>query len=128
MANDDEPPAYGYAKPPPGRRFQRGVSGNPGGRPKKVSTMGRDAHDALAETVEIKENGVKLKITKQRAAAKQLANASATGNLRAIKLAADLARADAAAAAGAVDSTLTADEDKIAERLIARIRQGWKQV
>ena len=123
---EDEPPV-GYARPPVGRRFEKGATGNPNGRPRKARSLGKEVDEALSETVEIKERGQRRKVTKRRAAAKQLANASASGDLRAIKLAADMA---ATAEPGALEATapLTKFEAEIAERLIGRIREGWRLV
>jgi hypothetical protein len=125
MSSPDDDRPVGYRRPPAGRRFAKGASGNPNGRPRKARSLGKEIDEALSETVEIKEKGQRRTVTKRRAAAKQLANASASGDLRAIKLAADMA---AKADPGALEANapLTKTEAEIAERLIARIRDGWK--
>jgi len=125
MSDPADREAVGYARPPTGRRFEKGMSGNPGGRPRKVRSLGKEVEEALSETVEIKEKGRRRKVTKRKAAAKQLANASAGGDLRAIKLAADMAsKADPGALTA--DAPLTRSEAEIAQRLIDRIRAGWR--
>lgn len=118
-------PNVGYRRPPPGRKFEPGRSGNPKGRPRNSQSLSAEIDRALSERVEIKENGKKKKVTKGAAAAKQLANASAGGNLQAIKLAATMAQG-AAAGAPEPDAPLMPAEAEIAERLVARIRQGWR--
>jgi hypothetical protein len=127
MANDGDDAPVGYGRPPVGRRFEKGRSGNPRGRPRKITSLGGNVERALDEKVEINEHGRKRRITKGEAAAKQLANASAGGNLRAIKLAAEMA-AKADAGAPPADPALSAAEEEIFERLVARIRLGWRPV
>jgi len=121
MSDDD----VGYGRPPSGRRFEKGFSGNLKGRPRKATSLGSDVEEALSEKVEIREKGRNRRVTKRKAAAKQLANASASGDLRAIKLAAEMA-AKGSAGVPPLEAPLTKSEVEIAERLIARIRVGWR--
>ncbi len=76
----------GYGKPPKNTRFVKGVSGNPGGRPKGKRNMATILHAALYETVMINENGVRKSIPKFEAAIKQLVNKSASGDNASLKL------------------------------------------
>jgi hypothetical protein len=86
-------PSYevGFKKPPTNKRFQKGVSGNPNGRPRGALNWKTVFRNAFEEQVTINENGKRTAVTKIEAAAKQLANKSAGGNLQAIKLLAVLA-------------------------------------
>src|SRR5260221_3435285 len=74
----------GYKKPPLATRFQQGgPSPNPKGRPrgsKKFSTLLRQAVNK--KVVVVTENGQRRQITKAEAAAAQLANGMARGELK----------------------------------------------
>ena len=72
-------------------KFQPGRSGNPKGRPRKANTVGASVRDALAAKVTINEGGKRRRITLADATAKQWANKGASGDLRAGKLAFDMA-------------------------------------
>ena len=104
-------------------RFQPGRSGNPNGRPRKANTVAEAVRDALDVKVPITANGRQRRISKRDAAAMQLANRSASGDLRANKLAFDLAsKAEARADAGAPPpETLSVTDQEIVERLMARL-------
>jgi hypothetical protein len=86
MPNDDDKFLIGYRKPPIQNRFQQGQSGNPKGRPRGSRNLSTIMERALNEKVTIKENGRPRRITKREAAVKQLANMSASGNLKSIQL------------------------------------------
>lgn len=123
--NNNSAPKASHRRPPAGRPFEKGQSGNPRGRPRKASSLGVEVRQALAETVEAREKGKTRQISKRKATAKRLANASASGDLRAIKLAAELEGRAEAAEKGAGREALGPDDQEIIERLVARIRQGW---
>jgi hypothetical protein len=114
---------------PSGGRFQPGRSGNPKGRPRKANTVGDAVRSALAAKVTINEGGKRKRITKQDAAATQWANKSASGDLRAAKLAFDMAQRaeDREAAAPSAGAVLTASDEAIVERLVARLRLIGKE-
>ena len=80
MASDDER-EVGYGKPPRASRFKPGQSGNPKGRPKKVSGgLADHLRAAVNQTLEVKVGGVRKKMTFQEAIAMKLANDALTGS------------------------------------------------
>ena len=80
----------GYCKPPRDTRFKRGQSGNPRGRPPGAKNLSTLLNEALNELVVVTENGGRKRITKRRAAFKQLVNDAAKGEWRALKLLVDI--------------------------------------
>ena len=78
-ASDHDAYDVGYRKPPLATRFQKGVSGNPRGRPKGARNLSTVVAAALNEKVLITENGRKRRISKYEAAVKQLVNRAAGG-------------------------------------------------
>jgi hypothetical protein len=80
----------GYGKPPRETRFKRGQSGNPRGRPPGAKNLSTLLNEALNESVVVTENGGRKRISKRKAAFKQLVNDAAKGNWRALKLLVDI--------------------------------------
>jgi hypothetical protein len=105
-------------------RFKPGYCPNPDGRPRKARTVGATIAGALKETIPVTENGRHRKVSKLQAAAQQIANKSAAGDLRATKMALDLAQRDEqqAAAQSPIDR-LSASDGEIVERVKARFRR-----
>jgi hypothetical protein len=90
-APDVERKIIGYGQPPKNPRFQKGVSGNPKGRPKGSLNVATLFTKTLREKVVINENGQRKTVTKLEAALKQLVNKGASGDLRALRQLVELA-------------------------------------
>ena len=78
----DEPYEVGYGKPPPHRRFRKGRSGNPGGRPRGI-TEGRAMKLVVKEAyrmVRVKEGDRVLSIPALAAVVRSLIALAAKGN------------------------------------------------
>ena len=73
----------GYGKPPAHTRFKKGQSGNPRGRPKRSRNLATIFDAALDEKVAIVENGRRRKISKLKAAMKQVVNHALRGDPKA---------------------------------------------
>jgi hypothetical protein len=109
-------------------RFKPGHCPNPKGRPRTVRTVGATIAGALKAPIPVTENGRLRNISKLQAAAQQIANKSAAGDLRASKMAIDLAqRAEQQAAAQSPVDRLSASDEEIVERLKVRFRRIIKE-
>ena len=114
----------GYRKPPAGRPFQKGRSGNPSGRPRK-----KDLPELLAaavdEPVYVTTEGERRRITKREAIVTQLVNKSTTADLRATKLLIDMLKEvekKAGAAAPRGPARLSLADREVVEQFITRLR------
>ena len=87
------PYEVGYGRPPIESRFERGVSGNPKGRPKGSLNLTTTFTRVLRETVVVTERGKKKTITKLEAAVMQLTRLAIGGDVSAIKHVLSLAAA-----------------------------------
>jgi hypothetical protein len=81
----------GYCSPPEGTRFKKGISGNPGGRPKGSLNLATVLLRTLREKITVVENGQTKTVTKLEAALEQLVNKAVAGDHRAIRLLTELA-------------------------------------
>ena len=73
----------GYKKPPRGTQFKPGQSGNPKGRPKKRQSLKESIEKAARKLVTITANGKQQKMTTLEAAAMQVFNKAASGDIKA---------------------------------------------
>ena len=114
----------GYGKPPRGRPFQKGQSGNPRGpRRKDMSSL---LIAALNEPVYATIDGKRRKITKRQAIITQMVNESASANLRATKILFDMMKEveqKAGAAAPPEPARLSATDREIVDLFVARLRR-----
>ena len=74
----------GYGKPPEHRRFKKGQSGNPNGRPKGTKNLKTDLAEELAEKILVTEAGHQQPRSKQRAMIKRLIAEAISGNVNAL--------------------------------------------
>jgi uncharacterized protein DUF5681 len=115
----------GPGRPPVHTRFQKGQSGNPGGR----STKSRPAllADALNEPVVITIDGRCRKITKREAIVTRMVDKSASADLRATKMLIDMMkdveRKAGVAAPPPEPRRLDAADKEVVQLFIARLRR-----
>jgi hypothetical protein len=117
----------GYGKPPKSTRFQKGRSGNPSGRPKGSLNFATVLERTLLERVTVNENGQPKSITKLQAAAKQLADQAASGDLAAVRLLTTLLAASAEQStrqAGSEGPSLHEADQKVLAEMIKRLEQA----
>jgi hypothetical protein len=84
MADDPTDDGGGFKRPPKRTQFKKGTSGNPRGRPKKVSSFKSDLSAELQEKLVLVENGKERRVSKQRAFAKTLIAAAIKKDIRAV--------------------------------------------
>jgi hypothetical protein len=84
--NELEDDEVGYGKPPKSGQFQKGVSGNPSGRPKKRLDLISGLMRVLRSKVTIQEKGKQKVITRLEAIWKQAVHRALSGDPKAIDL------------------------------------------
>lgn len=118
MAKDYE---VGYGRPPKHSRFRKGESGNPKGRPKGAKSFRTEFLEELGETIQVREDGRTRRISKQRAAIKQLMAKAIKGDARAVTalftMLVRLAGAEEVQG-GAAEAPLTETDREILERFL----------
>jgi hypothetical protein len=104
-------------------RFALGNRANPNGRPRKSRSVNETILREIKAPISVTENNKRKRISKLQANAKQIANLGASGDLRAAKLAMDLAlRAEGAQVSTPAPLPLTQNDRAIVERFIARLK------
>ena len=88
MAHDDSP--IGYKQPPVHSRFQKGQSGNPRGRPKKMPDFLEDAADILSAPVTGHTNGKEITLPAMQAMFRSLCRKALKGDKAALRRVVDL--------------------------------------
>jgi hypothetical protein len=124
MSETERDYAIGYGKPPRGRRFEKGQSGNPRG-PGIKKSLPALLVAALDEPVTITINGRRRKITKREAIVTQMVDKSAAADLRATKMLIDMLK-EAEAKVGATSperAKLTAPDREVVDQFVARLRR-----
>jgi uncharacterized protein DUF5681 len=116
----------GFGKPPRSRQFKPGQSGNPAGRPRGAKNFATAIEQELKSRVIITENGRRKRISKREVIAKHLVNKAAGGDLKAIPLLLNEARAHEyhAAEAGPDHAFDTPEDRAVFDNIIARIRSS----
>ena len=122
MPADDDDSTYnvGFGKPPKQSQFRKGHSGNPKGRPKGKRNLATVLERTLQEKVVINENGVRRTVTKLEAAAKQLVNQAASGDLVALRQLAALAGSAGDPQVAPPTKQLADDDRKVMEGVLKR--------
>jgi Family of unknown function (DUF5681) len=75
----------GYGKPPRNTQFQKGISGNPKGRPKKTLDFHHELLRESRSSVIINENGKRRRVSKHKLVIKQLIHKAVSGNVPALR-------------------------------------------
>jgi hypothetical protein len=88
MSSDDS--RVGYKRPPAYSRFQKGQSGNPRGRPKKVPDFMEDAAEILGGTVTGQAKGKSITLPTVQAVFRSLCRQALKGDNRALRRVIDL--------------------------------------
>ncbi len=121
---DDMEYEVGYRKPPKAFRFQKGRSGNPSGRPRKVFSIAEVLWQIANQKVLVRgKNGAKY-ITVLKAIFTQVANKGATGDLKAAKTFYEMLAHSPLAGATQKDTEATASSAKAKLLALLEARSG----
>jgi hypothetical protein len=122
MAEEDPADTVGYRRPPRNRQFKPGQSGNPKGRPKGARNFATAIAAELNAPIFATENGIRKRITKRQAVAKQLVNKAVAGDTRAIPLLLNETRLQETAAGDTQPVLGGAADDLVMASILRRIR------
>jgi uncharacterized protein DUF5681 len=75
----------GYKKPPKHTQFQKGKSGNPGGRRKPTTDLVTALQRTLGELITIREHGQTRRVTRLEAALHQMVAKATAGDIAAFR-------------------------------------------
>ena len=118
-----KPRGAGFGHPPVDSQFKKGTSGNPRGRPKKVTSFKADLAAELQETLLLTENGKQRRVTKQRAFVKTLTAAAIKKDIRAVTALLACMRYFGVGAEDPAAETVDTDDLEILEHYLERERQ-----
>ena len=109
----------GYRRPPKHSRFQRGQSGNPGGRPPGVKSLSGIVRKIVGQKVTVTENGRTRRIPRIEAILLRAASEASRGDVASLRLVLQLAeRHGESAQTGAERETIAAEDLAILRRLL----------
>jgi hypothetical protein len=111
MAKDDSP--VGYKDPPGHGRFQKGQSGNPQGRPKKVPDFMEDAAEILGGTVTGQAKGKSITLPTVQAVFRRLCRQALKGDNQALRWVIELMLTLEPAARDKANEKTTANQDLV---------------
>ena len=123
MSKSDQPYEVGYGKPPKNGQFTKGNSGNPKGRPKGSKNLATVVTRECRQRVRVNGPGGPRSITKLEAAAMQLANKAAQGDIRSQREFFSLVRnSEEASNSGASQLATHEIDQKVMESLLRRMK------
>lgn len=109
----------GYRRPPKSGQFKKGVSGNPGGRPRGSRNMRSVFRDVMRQKISVTENGKTRRIPALEVMLRRLANEAMRSDPRALRLILPMIEryADATEAEPGTDELMAEDEIILARHL-----------
>lgn len=116
----------GYGRPPKASQFKPGQSGNPKGRPKGIKNISTYIDRELKSKVIVTENGVRKRISKAEAIAKQVVNKGIAGDLKTLPIlnAGGHVRLDAQLSDPSSAALASREDESVIRNIILRIRQS----
>jgi hypothetical protein len=123
MPDADDAYEVGYGRPPRHRRFVKGQTGNPRGRPRGAQNIKTLLNKVLNELVVVTEYGGRRKVSKREAIITQLVNRSAKADFKAVQILWGMLRnIEDAADLQAAEPALAEADQQIIQRIQARLR------